>query len=88
MAAWNIVLSDFQEACDPDHQHKNVEAVFRIAEAKRGSNGRKGRKPLEADRSRCDGPKLNRRKGEDRNGTRRAAMRPSERSSWVSWCTV
>ncbi|WP_201864830.1 hypothetical protein [Microvirga soli] len=46
MAAWNIVLGDFQEAYDPNQQRKYVEAVFRIAEAKRGSNGRKGRKPL------------------------------------------
>ena len=46
MAARNIVLGDFQEAHDPDQQHKDVEAVFRVAEAKRGSNGHKGRKPL------------------------------------------
>ena len=46
MAAWNIVLGDLQEAHDPDQQRKYVEAVLRVAEAKRGSNGRKGRKPL------------------------------------------
>ena len=46
MAAWNIVLGDFQEAHDPEQQHKDGEAVFRVAEAECGSNGRKGRKPL------------------------------------------
>ena len=78
MAAWNIVLGDFQEAHDPEQQHKDGEAVFWVAEAKRGSNGRKGRKPLQADRCRSDGPKLDRRKGKDRNGQDQQPSDPAE----------
>jgi hypothetical protein len=46
MAARDNVLGKLKDPNDPDQQHKDVEAVFRIAEAKRGSNGSKGRKPL------------------------------------------
>src|SRR5688572_28110902 len=79
MAAWNIVLGDFQEAHDPDQQHKDVEAVFRVAEAERGANGRKGCKPLQADRRRSDGAKLDRREGEDRNGEYEQPSDPAEK---------
>lgn len=78
MAAGNIVLGSFKKSNDPEQQDKDREAVSRIAEAKRGSNGRKGRKPLQADRSRCDGPKLNRCKGEDRNGQNEQPCDPAE----------
>ena len=78
MAAWSIVLGDFQEAHDPEQQHKDGEAVFRVAEAERGSNGGKGCKPLQTDRCRSDGPKLDRRKGKDRNGQDQQLCDPAE----------
>jgi hypothetical protein len=45
-----------------------VEAPFRVTEAKHCTNGRKGCKPLQADRCRSNGPTLDGREGEDRNG--------------------
>ncbi len=68
MAAGNMVLRNLKKANDPDQQHKDVEAVLRVAEAERGSNGSKGRKPLQAHWCACDGPKFGRRQSEGRYG--------------------
>jgi hypothetical protein len=67
MAAGNVVLRNLKKANDPEQQHKNGKAVSRVAKPERGANGLKGRKPLQADRSRGDGLKLNGCKGEERN---------------------
>ena len=79
MAAWNIVLRDFKEPNDPDEQHKDVEAVFRVAETKCGSNGRKGRKPLHMSGSPSDRAQLNGRQGKDRNGDDEQPCKPAEK---------
>jgi hypothetical protein len=52
--------------------------VFRVAEAERGSNGPKGRKPLQTNRSRRNGSELDRCKGEDRDGTDQQSCDPAE----------
>jgi hypothetical protein len=36
MVAWNIVLGHLKKANDPEQQHEDGEAVFRVAEAERG----------------------------------------------------
>ena len=78
MATWNDVLGDLKEPNDPDYEHNDVEAVFRIAEAERGSYGGKGHKPLQAGRSSSNGPERYRRKCEDRNGEDEQPCDPAE----------
>jgi hypothetical protein len=78
MAAWNIVLGGLKESNDPKQQYKHIEAVSGVAEAERGSDRCEGGKPLQADRSRCNGPELDRRKSENRNGTDEQPCEPAE----------
>jgi hypothetical protein len=78
MAAWNKVLVDFKKPNNSKQQQKDVEAVSGVAEAKRGSDGSKGRKPLQTDWSRRNGPELDRRKGENRNSTDEQPCGPAE----------
>jgi hypothetical protein len=78
MAARNNVLGDLKEPYDPDQQHNDIEAVFRIAEAERGSYGGKGHKPLQTDRRSSDGPQRYRRKCQDRNGEDKQPCDPAE----------
>lgn len=78
MTARDNVLSNLKEPNDPDQEHKDVEAAFRVAEAESGSNGCKSCKPLQADRSLGDGPPLNRPEGEDRNGEDKQPCDPAE----------
>jgi hypothetical protein len=78
MAAWNIVLGNFKKPNDPEQQHEDGEAVFRVAKAERGPDRHKGRKPLQIGRSRRNRPKLDRCKGENRNGTDEQPCDPAE----------
>ncbi len=80
MAAWNMVLGDFKKPDNPYQRHKDVEAVFRVAEAERDSNSGKCSKPLQTDRSRSNRPQPNRRKGEDRNSADEQPCEPAEES--------
>ena len=68
MAAWNMVLGDLKKPDEPEQQDQDWHAVLWIAEAKGGSDHREGGKPLQASRAAGHGPKLDRRKGEGRNG--------------------
>ncbi len=78
MAAWNIVLGDFNQPNDPYQQHKDAKAVLRVAEIERGSDHGKGRKPFQIGRSRRNRPELDRREGENRNGTDEQPCDPAE----------
>jgi len=78
MAARNNVLGDLKKPNDPDQQHNDIEAVFRIAEAERGAYGGKGHKPLQAGRSSSNGPERYRRKCEDRSGEDEQPCDPAE----------
>jgi hypothetical protein len=67
MAAWNKVLSEFQAHYDRDQQHDDVEAMPRVPETERGSNGSKSREALQTDRGCRNGTVLDWREGKDHN---------------------
>ncbi len=58
MAAWNIVLGNFKKPDNPEQQHEDGEAVFRVAKAERGTNRRESCDALQANGSPGDGPKI------------------------------